>query len=372
MSNYQVCSYCIMDSTDIDIKFDEIGRCNHCKDYFTKINTQIVPEEDQKKELDSLVSKIKDSNANGDYDCVVGISGGVDSSYVALLAKDFGLRALLVHLDNGWNSEISIRNVSNITNKTGFHLYTHVIDCNEFRDLQLSLFRASVVDIELVTDHAIKATLFKVASRFNVKYILNGGNVVTEAIMPVSWRHTKVDKRNIKDIHEKFGKVKIKTYPMAGIIKQQFYKYFSRIRSVQILNFISFDRFNVTKRLKNELEWEEYGGKHHESVFTRFYQGYILPKKFNIDKRRAHYSNLICANQISREEALKKISEPVYNKDLLDQDYDFVIKKLGFTVQEFKEYISSPAKSHYDFKSDDKMIESLNKIRNFIFGNNRQ
>ena len=226
MSNYQVCSYCIMDSTDIDIKFDEIGRCNHCKDYFTKINTQIVPEEDQKKELDSLVSKIKDSNANGDYDCVVGISGGVDSSYVALLAKDFGLRALLVHLDNGWNSEISIRNVSNITNKTGFHLYTHVIDWNEFRDLQLSLFRASVVDIELVTDHAIKATLFKVASRFNVKYILNGGNVVTEAIMPVSWRHTKVDKRNIKDIHEKFGKVKIKTYPMAGIINQKFYKYF--------------------------------------------------------------------------------------------------------------------------------------------------
>ena len=371
MIDNQVCNFCIMDTTDKDIQFDDDGRCNHCKDYFIKRDAQLIKKSEQKSELDKIIKNVKNSNLKGQYDCVIGISGGVDSSYVALLAKDHGLRALLVHLDNGWNSEISIKNVNNITKETGFHLYTHVIDWNEFKDLQLSLFKASVVDIELVTDHAIKAVLLKTAAKFNIKYILNGGNVVTEAIMPISWRHTKVDKSNILDIHKKFGNIKIKTYPMAGILKQQYYKYVLKIKTIQILNYVDFNRGDTVERLKKELKWHEYGGKHHESVFTRFYQGYILPSKFNIDKRLAHYSNLICANQLSRKEAISKISEPVYNEDLLNQDHEFVLKKLDFTKEEFENYISSSPRSHYEFKSDDSMIKNLLKIRNFIFGYNK-
>jgi len=366
MSSYKSCSYCVMDTSDIDITFDEAGRCNHCRGYFPKVKSQLMPHEVREQRLEKLVSEIKRSNKNGQYDCVVGVSGGVDSSYVALLAKDLGLRTLLVHLDNGWNSEISVKNVRSITKSTGFDLYTHVIDWTEFRDIQMSLFKASVVDIELATDHAIKATLLKTASKFRVKFILNGGNVVTEAIMPPSWRHTKADKRNIKDIHSKFGEVSIKTYPMAGIFRQQIYKHFSRIKTVQILNYYSFDREDVLSRLKIELGWVDYGGKHHESIFTRFYQAYILPRKFGIDKRLAHYSNLICAGQLSRDAALRKLRKPVYDSSLLEQDLIFVTKKLGFTEAEFAAYLSEPGRSHYDFKSDDKMIELLLRLRNLL------
>jgi N-acetyl sugar amidotransferase len=366
MSVYNRCNYCVMDTSDIDINFDESGQCNHCKGYFDKVTSQLIPSNEQNQQLKKLVSEVKSSNIKGSYDCVVGVSGGVDSTYVALLAKDLGLRALLVHLDNGWNSEISVKNVRNITKSTNFDLYTHVIDWNEFRDIQLSLFKASVVDIELATDHAIKATLFKIASKFKVKFILNGGNVVTEAIMPQSWRHTKVDKSNIKDIHKKFGAIPIKTYPMSGIIRHQFYKYFSRIKTVQILNYYTFDREHVVSRIKAELGWIDYGGKHHESVFTRFYQAYILPKKFNIDKRLAHYSNLICAGQLSRDEALKNLREPVYDRTLLNQDLIFVTKKLGMSISEFETYLNKPGRSHYEFKSDDKMIDILLRFKQFF------
>jgi N-acetyl sugar amidotransferase len=369
MNAYNRCNYCVMDTSDIDIKFDESGRCNHCRGYFDKVKFQLIPDSEQNQQLKKLISEVKNSNIKGQYDCVVGVSGGVDSTYVALLAKDLGLRTLLVHLDNGWNSEISVKNVSNITKSTNFDLYTHVIDWNEFRDIQVSLFKASVVDIELATDHAIKATLFNIAAKFKVKFILNGGNVVTEAIMPPSWRHTKVDKSNIKDIHNKFGRVPIKTYPMSGIIQHQFYKYFSRIKTIQILNYYTFDRDYVVSRIKAELGWIDYGGKHHESIFTRFYQAYILPKKFNIDKRLAHYSNLICAGQLSRDDALEKLIEPVYDHALLDQDLVFVTKKLGFSESEFNDYLDKPARSHYEFKSDDKMIEILLRIRRFLTSN---
>ncbi len=366
MKPYRRCNFCVMDTSDTDIVFYDSGRCNHCIGYYRRVEFEKIPATERKRELEHLSSEIKKSNEKGKYDCIVGVSGGVDSTYVALLAKDLGLRTLLVHLDNGWNSEISVKNVRSITKSTGFDLYTHVIDWHEFRDIQLSLFKASVVDIELATDHAIKATLFKVASKFGIKFILNGGNVITEAIMPKSWRHTKVDKSNLKDIHKKFGTIPIKTFPMSGILIHQFYKYFFRIKTIQILNYYAFERDYVVSRIKNELGWQDYGGKHHESVFTRFYQAHILPKKFKIDKRLAHYSNLICAGQLSREEALERLREPIYDKDLLDQDLAFVTKKLGFSDEGFSDYLNSPPQSHYFFKSDDKMIERLLRIRELL------
>lgn len=367
-SEYQICTRCIMDTSDTDIVFDDDGVCNHCKNYAKKVENELLTADIRDQKLESLVAEIKSKGKSQKYDCIIGISGGVDSSYVALLAKDLGMRALLVHLDNGWNSEVAVKNIKNIAQNTGFDLYTYVIDWNEFRDVQLSLFKASVVDIELATDHAIKAVLFKLAAKFGVKYMLNGGNVVTEAIMPVSWRHTKVDKSNLVDIHRKFGTVRLRSYPTAGIIKQQIYKLFYKIQNIKTLNYVEFDREKVIARLKNELGWQEYGGKHHESVFTRFYQAYILPKKFNIDKRRCHYSNLICAGQLCRDKAIAAMSEPVYNEKLLKTDLEFVLKKLKFSKEKFEEYINAPKVCHYEYKSDEQMIEKLLKVRRKVWG----
>ena len=362
-NGYRICSRCVMDTSDPDIVFNDNGECNHCANYSKKVNSQLVPIGKRCGALDEIQQRIIEKGKGSQYDCVVGVSGGVDSSYVALLAKDLGLRALLVHLDNGWNSDIAVKNIRNIADKCGFELYTHVIYWNEFRDIQLSLFRASVVDIELATDHAIKAVLYRIALKYNIKYILNGGNVVTEAIMPVSWRHTKADRKNILAIQKEFGQVALKTYPTAGILKQLFYKYALGKKSIKILNYVEFDRDTVISRLKNEVDWKEYGGKHHESIFTRFYQAYILPEKFGIDKRRCHFSNLICANQLSRSAALEKISDPVYDLNLLENDREFVIKKLGFSQQELENYIGSPEIAHSHYKSDVSLIRVLQKIR---------
>ncbi len=360
---YQICNKCIMDTSDPDIVFDEKGTCNHCESYVKKVAFEIIPDEEKKQALDSLVHRIKQKGKGKQYDCIVGVSGGVDSSYVALLAKDLGLRVLLVHLDNGWNSDIAVKNVKSIAKYTGFDLYTHVINWNEFRDIQLSLFKASVVDIELATDHAIKAVIYKTAAKFGVKYLLNGGNVITEAIMPVTWRHTKADKSNLLDIHKRYGTIRIKSYPMAGIIKQQFYKRVFNIKNIKILNYVHFVREVVIARLTKELGWQEYGGKHHESIFTRFYQGYILPKKFSIDKRRCHYSNLICAGQLLREEALERVNKSPYDEKMLESDKEFLQKKLQFSEASFEEYIQAPRVSHYAYKSDELMIEFLLKVR---------
>jgi N-acetyl sugar amidotransferase len=361
--SYQICNYCIMDTSDLEIKFDDEGKCNHCKNYVKKVAYQVVSSDKKKPLLNELKQKIIQKGKGKKYDCVIGVSGGVDSSFVALLAKDLDLRALLVHIDNGWNSDISVKNIKNIAKKTGFDLYTHVINWIEFRDLQRALFKSSVVDIELATDHAIKAILFRISAKFGIKYMLNGGNVITEAIMPVSWRHTKADKRNLLDIHRRFGSIRLKSFPTASLIKQQLYKQILGINNIKILNYVEFDRDNVISRLKNELEWRDYGGKHHESIFTRFYQAYILPKKFGIDKRRCHYSNLICAGQLTRDNALVAIEQPVYDLKLLASDKEFILKKLMFSKQEFDNYIDAPEISHFAYKSDQKLIKRLQKIR---------
>lgn len=364
---YQICKTCVMDTSDLGIEF--VGdHCNHCLSYHEKVAAQLVPAKLRDEALARLLGDIKTNSASKKYDCIIGVSGGVDSSYVAYLAKQWGLRALLVHLDNGWNSDISVKNISNIAKTTGFDLYTYVIDWDDFRDIQLSLFRASVVDIELATDHAIKAVLYKIAAKFRCNFVFSGGNVITEAIMPVSWRHTKVDWKNLKDIHKKYGSMGLQSYPRAGIFRQQFYKHFYNITFVPVLAYVDFERSDVIEKLKGQLLWSEYGGKHHESIFTRFYQGYILPNKFGIDKRRAHLSNLICAKQIERAAALEQLEKNPYDEQLMAQDRAFVIKKLGWSEEEFDAYIARPGRSHYEFKSDEPLVEELLKLRAKVRG----
>lgn len=355
-----------MDTTDRDIEFDEHGVCNYCRYYDEVASKNLFLGEEGKKKLNQIVDEIKEYGKNKDYDCLLGLSGGVDSSFVAYYAKKLGLRALVVHLDNGWNSETSVRNIENIVSKLDFDLYTYVIDWDEFKDLQLSFLKASVIDIEMVSDHAIRSTLFRVSKEKKIKYILRGGNVATEAILPWSWRYLKQDIRNIKGIHKIFGRKKIKTFPKHGLATLLMAKYSKRYRFIDLLNYIDYDRSRAIDILKKELDWKYYGKKHYESIITKFYQGYILPTKFNVDKRKCHFSSLICSGQMTREQALEELKKPVYDPDEQQNDKEYVVKKLGLTGEEFENLMKLPVKSHLDYPNNQWIYKKLSRIDEII------
>jgi len=266
---------------------------------------------------------------------------------------------LAVHLDNGWDSELAVKNVENILKNLGIDLLTYVLDWDEFKDLQRAYFKASVVDIEVLTDHAITAILFDIANKRGIKYILSGSNMVTEAIMPKSWSYDKNDLINLKAIYKQFGTIKLKRFPTLGILKKAYFLCVKRIKLIGILNYISYIKKDAKKIIAREFDWKDYGGKHYESRFTRFYQAYVLPGKFNVDKRKAHLSTLICSGQMTREEALKEMQEELYPAGELINDKEYVIKKLGFTKEEFERIMKLPIKDHAEYKN------SL-KFRRFI------
>lgn len=364
---YQICTNCIMDTSDTEITFDEHGVCNHCKSYYAKEKLLLYDTANEAQaKLNELVTKIKSDQKDSDYDCIVGVSGGVDSSYVAYLAKKLGLRVLAVHLDNGWNSELAVMNIENIVKKCGFEYETWVIDWEEFKDLQIAFLRASVANVEIPTDHAFLAALYKIATKHNVKYLLSGSNVQTEGILPASWGYNAKDVRHVKAIYRKFGKGKFKTYPLLGFFKEFYYTYIKGIKMIRLLNYYNYNKAEAMKIIENELGWKYYGGKHYESIFTRFFQAYILPEKFNIDKRRAHLSSLICSNQITREQALEEMKKETYPVDLLEQDKEYVIKKLGLSKPEFEEIMSAPPKSYKDYPNQEAFLKIVYKVYNFI------
>lgn len=367
--NYKICARCIIDSSDPKIELDESGICNHCRDYEENVKKKVLKGEEGQKKFNEIISKIKEEGKNKKYDCVIGVSGGVDSTYVMYLAKKNGLRPLAVHLDNGWDNKIAVKNVSKSIKKLEIDLYTYVIDWEEFKDFQLAYFKASVVDIEAITDHAIKAALYKAADENKVKYILSGVNFETEGVIPRNWRHNKNDYVNIKDIHNKFGKIAEKTFPFLTLKDWIKYRLFNGIKYVEILNYVPYNKEKTKEILKNELGWEDYSGKHGESMFTYFYQAYILPRKFNIDKRKAHLSSLIRSGQISREEALKKMNEPLYAPADLKKDKEYVLRKLGLSEKEFEQLMNLPIKSHYDYKSNEWLLKGLRMVYTKISGN---
>ena len=362
MRKYQICTKCVMDTTDKEITFNEQGVCNHCLDYELRKKQLISDPEEREKALQNIILKVKEAGKNKKYDCIVGISGGVDSSYVAYLAKQWDLKVLLVHLDNGWDSELAVKNVENIVKKTGFDLYTLVINWEEFKDLQRSFFKADVVDLELLSDHAIFATVYKLTREYGIKYLLSGENFETEAIMPTSWNWRKSDATNIKAIHKLYGDVKLKTFPFMGTIKKTIYQYGGVAKSIPVLDYLDYNKENVMKILEDELDWKYYGGKHYESIFTRFYQGYILPKKFSIDKRRAHHSTLINSGQMTREEALEDLKNEIYPIELQQEDFELVCKKLDFSEDELNEYIERKPKSHLEYNSDEEIFQIMRNI----------
>ncbi len=355
---YRQCLLTVMDNiADPDIKFDQNGVCNYYFEYKEVESKEVFKGEEGEWKLEQLTSKIKVDGKGKPYDCLIGLSGGVDSTYVAYLVKQLGLRPLAVHLDNGWNLELAVKNVENIITKLGFDLYTLVVNWEEFRDIQLAYLKAAVVDIEVVSDHAIFASMYKLAKDKNIGYIISGTNIVTEHIMPPSWLYKKMDFANLKDIHNQYGKIKLKTYPTLDFKKFLYYSAVLRLNPISILNYVPYDKRKVKEIIKKELDWRDYGGKHFESLFTKFYQAYILPEKFKIDKRKAHLSTLICSGQMTKAEALKELEKPIYPSGELEQDMEFVLKKLGLTKKSFESIMQTPPRRHEDFKTDTHLKE---------------
>ena len=364
---YQVCTRCVMDTeVDKNIEFDASGICHHCCRYDSLIDTRVIKGEAGQKALSNLVNQIKNAGKGKEYDCIIGVSGGVDSTYVAYLVKQLGLRPLAIHFDNGWNSELAVQNIEKVLKKLEIDLLTYVIDWHEFKDLQLSFLKASVPDGEIPTDHAIYALLWREAARHNIKYIMSGMNFTTESISVPDWSYGHSDWCYIKNVHRQFSGNRLKNYPHYNFLYLFYVNFIRGIRTVSILNFTDYNKEKVMNLLKNELGWVYYGGKHYESVYTRFYQGYLLPTKFGVDKRYGHLSDLINAGQISREEALEELQKPTYTDDMTIQDKSYVIKKLGLSESEFEEIMSSPVKSFRDYPNSYKFVQFLRNLVNFL------
>lgn len=364
---YQICKRCIMDTSDPDITFDERGFCNHCRFYEEKLKAQLRYDEEGQKELESIIQKIKEEGKDKEYDCIIGMSGGADSSMTAYLVKKMGLRPLAIHLDNGWDTELAVSNIERLLRKLDIPLYTIVLDWEEFKDLQLSFLKASVANCEIPTDHAINAVLCKTALERRIRYIIKGGNIATESILPESWGYQARDLKHLLAIHKKFGKLQLKTFPTFSIWQLAWHLLRKNLVYFPILNYVNYNKKEAKEFLKKEFGWQDYGGKHYESIYTRFFQGYFLPQKFGFDKRRAHFSSLIMSSQMTREEALKEMEKPPYpDEKLLQEDRAYVIKKFGLGEKEWEEIMNTPRKSYKDYPNDEFFIKLFSLIYRFL------
>ncbi len=350
--NYRQCTHCILDTQDApDITFNEKGVCNYCTNYEKNYILNKPTAQQKKDRLNQYIREIKEHGKGKKYDCILGVSGGVDSSYLALLCKEFGLNPLLVHFDNGWNSELAVENIERITQYTGFDLHTYVVDWEEFRSLQLAYVRSGVLDWEIPTDHGFIAYLYNLSLKNGIKHILTGHNYQTEAILPKAMRWSKFDVANILDINKQYGTQKLKSFPLLPFWKNFYIQKVKEIEPINILHYVDYNKESVKKIIMEKMGWRDYGGKHYESIFTKFYQGYVLREKFGFDKRKAHLSNLICSGQITRDEALAEIKKPSCDVSELKADTEYFTKKLEISMEEFDEIMKAPPRSHLDFKS---------------------
>lgn len=336
-----------------EFKLNENNVCNFCLHWDEQKNKFLNYDNDQEaKNLEKLKKKIIKSK-NDQYDCVVGLSGGIDSSYVLYLLWKMKLNPIVIHMDNGWNSKVSNSNISRILDKTKFDFKTLILNWNEFKDLQKSFLKADVPDIELTTDHAIFAYIINYALKNKIRYIISGVNFATEHSVIPSWGWRKDDFNHIKKIHKTYGNVELKTYPKMNPLKKIFYeKLIKKIEIINLLDFVNYKTNEAKKILKDEFEWEDYGGKHHESFFTKFFQGYILPKKFNIDKRVLHLSCLIRNKEITRNEALEELKMPNLETQKINEYENFFKKKLSLSDDEFIKIMNAKPKKHSDYSID--------------------
>jgi len=342
-----------MDTTDSKIKFDLEGICDHCRTFDTKIKPVWESKLNSKVKFNQLIEKIKKTGKGKDFDCLLGMSGGVDSSYLAYKAKEIGLNPLIFHVDAGWNSQIATNNIEKLVDKLNLNLVTHVIDWEEIKDLQLAFFKSGVSHIDTPQDHCFFAMMYKFAKKYNIKYILTGANNSTECINnPLEWMYYQSDAIQLLDIHKKFGSKPLKNFPITSVLWNKLYlPYIKNIKTISLLNYIPYKKEEAMELLVKKFDWQPYNQKHFESRFTRFYESYWLPERFGYDVRKVQFSSLILTGQMSREEALEKLSKPSYDKNKIEQDIEFIANKLDITVKMLKSYMELPKKTYMDYKS---------------------
>lgn len=361
---FQRCANCVMDTTDSAITFDEHGVCDFCNDYYRHIAPAWKVGEESKAELLAIAEKIKRKAKNKKYDCIIGMSGGIDSSYLCYIAKEvMGLRPLLYAVDTGWNLDIAEENTEKIAKGLGLDLFTEVIDHREMMNLQLAFFKSQVPYQDLPQDHAIFAGLYRYAVKHGIKYVLTGANNATECIRPpVEWVYQN-DLKLIRDIHKKFGTVKLTAFPKCSMLKYRLvYPYFKGMKRVAPLNYVEYDKDKAKAFLQERFGWTAYENKHYENIFTRFYEGYYLPHKFGYDKRKCYFSNLILTGSMTREEALKELEKPPYDEHTMLEDKSYIAQKLGITAEEFDCIIAGENKTFKDYKNSYAFIRLGTKV----------
>lgn len=369
MSEYQICKKTVMDTSDPGIVFDENGISDHYHDFHNHVKPYWHTDERGKKQLNHLIDKIKKDGKNRDFDSILGISGGVDSSYMLHMAvKEFGLRPLVFHVDGGWNSEIAVHNINALIDKLNVDLFTEVINWEEMKDFQLAFFKSGMPHIDIPQDHAFIATLYQFAEKHKIKYILNGGNFSTECVQyPIKWYYYGTDMIHIKDIIRQFGTVKMNSYPFSSIIKHKIYlKYIKGVNVVKPLNYVPFVKDEALTLLENEYGWKKYPQKHFESRFTKFYESYWLPERFGFDPRRVQFSSLILTNQMTRDEALVELEKLPYDPDQIDNEFNYIATKLGIKSDQLREYFKMPKNYYWDYKNQQNLFRIGAKVMNML------
>lgn len=367
MNKLRVCTRCVMDESDKNIHFDENGICNYCNNAEKLLNTRWFPNELGESKLKTLITQIKKSGEGDNYDCVIGLSGGVDSSYLLHLAtKVWGLRVLAVHVNAGWNSETAESNIEKLVNALNVDLYTYVVDWEEMRNLQLAYLKSGVTNQDIPQDHVFFAQLYKRAASERIQFILTGHNLATESIMPSSWGYNAMDSKQLKYIYKKFGNGNLNSYTTISLFERIYLTLVLKQKVAKPLDFIKYDKEKSKEFLKVEYNWQDYGVKHGESIFTRFYQNYWLPERYGLDKRRPHLSSMILTGFLSRTAALKILEEPLYDAHLLKLDKEYICNKLEISENEFNSFIKSEKVDHSDYPSSEYFINFLLKIYNII------
>jgi len=358
-----------MDTTDTKITFDDQGVCDHCRGYYGFILPNWHTDERGEQALQKIVEKIKKEGNGKDFDCIMGVSGGIDSSFLTYVAKEkYGLRPLVFHVDAGWNSQIAVNNIEKLVDNLGLDLYTDVIDWEEIKDLQLAYFKSGVPHIDVPQDHAFFATMYNFAAKHKIKYILTGANYSTECVRnPMEWMYYQSDLVQLKDIHKKFGQRPLVNFPLTSILWHKVYlRYIKGITVISPLNYVPYIKEEAMQLLVDRFGWQRYPQKHFESRFTKFYESYWLPKKFGYDTRKVQYSSLILTNQMKRKEALENLSHPAYAEETIAHEFEYVATKLGISVEELQGYMDAPNKSHRDYKSQESIYLLGAKIMRFL------
>ena len=360
---YLACTRCVMDTSDPAITFDDRGVCNHCIEFETVTRQHWFPNEEGARRWNALANQMRAQGRGRDYDCILGLSGGVDSSYLALKVRDWGLRPLVVHVDAGWNSELAVANIETIVKHCAFDLHTHVVDWEEMRDLHLAYLKSGIANQDVPQDHVFFASMYKFATANDIHYILSGGNLATEGVFPKAWHGPAMDAINLRAIHRRFGERPLKTYNTVSFFDYYvWFPFLKKMRTARPLNYMPYDKQMAISELE-KIGWRSYGRKHGESLFTKLFQNHYLPVRFGYDKRRPHLSSLIVSGQMTREEALEKLAEPLYDPHELEIDIAYFCKKLRITRTQFDEFMNAPRREFDEFDTWEGRYRLLKRLQ---------